>query len=61
MVESTKTTQKVDEELLAAIEEIKADKRWRTQLSKWLSYLLRHGAENTKGITMRSDGYVPIS
>ena len=66
MVESNKNVKQadsemVDEELKAAIEEIKADRKWRTEFSKWLSYLLRHGAVKTKGITLRSDGYVPIS
>ena len=25
-----------------------------------MSYVLRHGAEKTRGITIRADGYVPI-
>ena len=50
-----------EKELEAAIDEINYDQYWRTEFSKWLSYLLRHGAEDARGIKMRSDGYVPIA
>ena len=62
MVESNQNEQQVDKELEKAVRELRReDKRFRTDVSRWLTKILRHKADKTHGVDIRSDGYVAIS
>ena len=58
MVESTPKAED-DHQLNEVIAVMSKNRRLRTELSKYMAYILRHGAEKEK-IQIRPDGYVSV-